>query len=167
MNLTSLIIAVIVIVLAFLFLRFVMKALKRAVALIVIIVVLGVWFYGFSGVFDKVSDVKDLMPELGIQKIARSVNGCTTEQDCAYVVNAGDCRQAAGYCNNILEFDNYKKVSGEEILNEECNRTSVELNYTIDCECKLHKQRENKIKQWVNDMFEKKAGYTYCWVKSP
>lgn len=165
MELTSLIIAISVIVAIFLVLHFVMKALKWVIAVIVIILVLGLWLYGFSGFFDKISDVKEKIPELGIQKIAGSITGCTEDIECAYVTSPGDCRMAAEYCNNILKEDNYKKVLNEEVLEEECNRTSVQFDYSIDCECKLHKEREGKIKQWISKKIEEEAGYTYCWKK--
>ncbi|MBL7100969.1 MAG: hypothetical protein ISS23_03390 [Nanoarchaeota archaeon] len=166
MNLTSLIIAIAIIVVIFLIMHFVMKALKIAAALAIIAIVLGVWFYGFSGFFDKVSDVKDQIPELGIQKIARSVTGCTTDQDCAYILSPGDCRTIEGYCNNVIKEENYQKVFEEEVLEENCNRTSIEFDPLIECECKLHKEREGKIKQWLGKKVEEKAGYTYCWKKA-
>lgn len=165
MNLTSLIIAVSIIVVIFLILHFVMKALKWVAAVVIILIVLGVWFYGFSGFFDKVSDVKDKIPELGVQRIARSITGCTEDIECAYVINPGDCRVVADYCNNVLKEDNYKRVVEEKVLEEDCNRTSIEIDYTIDCECKLHKEREGKIKQWISEKIEEEAGYTYCWKK--
>lgn len=166
MNLTSLIIAIAIIVVVFLILHFVMKALKWVAAAVIIIIVLGVWFYGFSGFFDKVSDVKEKIPELGIQKIARSITGCTEDIECAYVMNPGDCRVVEEYCNNVLKEDNYKKMLEGELLEEECNKTSIQLDYEIDCECKLHKEREGKIKQWFSKKIEEKAGYTYCWKKA-
>jgi len=164
MELTSLIIAISIIIAIFLVIHFVMKAMKWVVAVVVIILVLGLWLYGFSGFFDKVSDVKEKIPELGVQKIARSITGCTEDIECAYVTDPGDCRMVAEYCNNILKEENYLKVQ-EEVLEEECNKTSIQLDYTIDCECKLHKEREGKIKQWIGKKIEEEAGYTYCWKK--
>lgn len=165
MELTSLIIAISIIVVIFLIMRLVMKAMKWIVAVIIVILVLGVWLYGFSGFFDKVSDVKEKIPELGVQKIARSITGCTEDIDCIYVTESGDCKMVAEYCNNVLKEENYLKVLDEEILEEECNKTSIQLNYTIDCECRLHKEREGKIKQWLGRKLEEKASYTYCWKK--
>ncbi len=167
MDLTSIIIGVLALALIFLVIRFFMKTFKLMITMTIIIAILGVWLYGYSGVFDKISEVKDNIPELGIQKIAVSITGCTTEQDCAYITNPGDCRMATEYCNNILKEDNYEKVLNGEILEEDCNRTSVEISYNIDCECKLHKEREGKIKQWLGKKLEEEAGYTYCWKKEP
>lgn len=165
MDLTSLAIAIIVIILLFLIIRLVMKTIKIAVGIIIIVAVLGVWLYGFSGFFDKVSDVKESIPELEIQKIARSITGCTADEECAYIIDTGDCRQVKGYCNNILKDENYKKIVGEEVLEEACNLTSVQTDYNIDCECKLHQEREGKIKQWISKIIEQKVSYTYCWKK--
>ena len=165
MDLTSLIIAVGIIVVIFLIMHFMMKALKTVAAVVIIVIVLGVWFYGFSGFFDKVSDVKEKIPELGVQKIARSITGCITDQDCAYITNPGDCRMIEEYCNNVVKVENYQKLLEEEILEENCNSTSVEFDPLIECECKLHKEREGKIKQWLGNKIEEKAGYTYCWKK--
>jgi len=142
-----------------------MNRTSVAAIAIIAIVVLGVWAYGFSGFFDKVSDVKESIPELGVQKIARSITGCTADEECSYVVSAGDCRFAEGYCNNMFKEDNYQKVVGDEVLEEECNRTSVEIDYAIDCECKLHKEREGSIKSWLGSKVEEEVGYTYCWKK--
>ncbi|MDP2908083.1 MAG: hypothetical protein Q8O03_09205 [Nanoarchaeota archaeon] len=166
MGLTSIAIGVLAIALIFLIIRLFMKTFKLVMAITVILAIVG-GLYGYSGLFDKVSDAKDIIPELGIQKIARSINGCTTEQDCAYLISSGDCRQVAGYCNNVLEAENYKKVLDDNVLDEECNRTSREIDYTIDCDCKLHKEREGIIKQWLGKKLEEKAGYTYCWKKEP
>lgn len=165
MELTSLIIPGAIILVVFLVMHLVMKSLKTLAMIAIAALVLGIWLYGFSGFFDKVSDVKEKIPELDIQKVARSVTGCTADEECAYVIDSGDCREAAGYCNNVFKEENYKKVLNEEVLEEECNRTSIQLNYTIDCECKLHKEREGRIKQWINKIVEKEAGYTYCWKK--
>lgn len=165
MNLTSLIITAVVIIIVFLIMKFMFKTLKIILLAGVAILVLGIWFYGFSGFFDKVSDVKEKIPELGVQKIAQSITGCTADIECAYVTEPGDCRMVAEYCNNMLKEDNYKKILEEEVLEEDCNRTSIQLDYTIDCTCKLHKEREGKIKQWFSKKIEEKAGYTYCWKK--
>ena len=168
MNLTSLIIAIAIIVAIFLVLHFVMKAMKWIAAIAIIVIVLGVWFYGFSGFFDKVSDVKEKIPELEVQRIARSITGCTADEDCAYVVSSGDCRMVEEYCNNInkeLKEENYFKVLEEDVLEEECNKTNMEIDSSIVCECRLHKEREGKIKQWVGEKIEEEAGYTYCWKK--
>jgi len=165
MNLTSLIIAIAIIVVIFLILHFVMKAMKWIAAIAIIVIVFGVWFYGFSGFFDKVSDVKEKIPELEVQRIARSITGCTADEDCAYVINSGDCMMIEEYCNNINKEENYQKMLEEEILEEECNKTSIEIDPLIECECKLHKEREGKIRQWFSKKVEEKAGYTYCWKK--
>lgn len=164
MSLTSIIVLILAIALIFLIIRIFMKTFKLVIAVVVIIIILGVWFYGYSGVFNKVSDN---IPELGIQKIAMSITGCTTELDCAYVTNPGDCKMVKDYCNNVFKEDNYKKVLNDEALEEDCNKTSVEIDYNIDCDCKLHKEREGVIKQWLGKKLEEKAGYTYCWKKEP
>lgn len=165
MNLTSLIIAIGIIIVIFLIIHFAMKALKIGMALIIIVLVFGIWFYGFSGFFDKVADVKDKIPELGVQKIARSITGCTTDQDCAYIANNGDCRMVKDYCNNIVKEENYQKIFEEDILEEDCNRTIIEFEPLIECECKFDKEREGKIKQWLGNKIEESVGYTYCWEK--
>lgn len=161
MSLTSIIIGILAIALIFLIIRLFMKTFKLIIAIIVIVIILGVWLYGFSGFFDKIPEI----PELGIQKIAQSITGCTTELDCAYITNHGDCRMVKDYCNNVFKEENYKKILNDGVLEESCNKTSVEIDYNINCDCNLHKEREGKIKQWVNNLFEKKAGYTYCWKK--
>lgn len=165
MGLTSLIIAIAIIVAIFLVMYFVMKVFKKVIVIAVIVIVLGIWFYGFSGFFDKISEAKDNIPELEMQKIAMSITGCTADEDCAYITNPGDCRMTAEYCNNIAKEDNYKKMLEEEIIEEECNKTSVQLDPLIKCECKLHKEREGRIKQWFSKKIEQKAGYTFCWKK--
>ncbi len=164
MSLTSIIIGVLAIALIFLIIHLFMKTFKLIIAITIIIVIIGGWLYGFSGIFNKVSDN---IPELGIQKIARSITGCTTEQDCAYITNPGDCRTVTNYCNNVFKEDNYKKILDDNVLEEDCNRTSIEIDYNIDCDCKLHKEREGIIKQWLGKKLEEKAGYTYCWKKEP
>jgi len=164
MSLTSIAIGVLAIALIFLIIRLFMKTFKLVIAITIIIVIIGGWFYGYSGVFSKVSDN---IPELGIQKIAMSITGCTTEQECAYITNTGDCRMVTDYCNNVFKEDNYKKVLDDNVLEEDCNRTSIEIDYNIDCDCKLHKEREGIIKQWLGKKLEEKAGYTYCWKKEP
>lgn len=165
MSLISLIIIAAVIVVIFLILRIIMKSIKMIAAVIIILAFLGIWLYGFSGFFDKVSDTKDIIPELGIENIARSITGCTTDIECSYIINPGDCRMAKEYCNNVIKEENYAKMVDEETLKEPCNRTSVEIDYTTDCECKLHKEREGKIQQWLGRKVEEKIGYTYCWKK--
>lgn len=161
MSLTSIIIGILAIALIFLIIRVFMKTFKLVITITIIIVILGVWLYGFSGFFDKMPDI----PELGIQKIARSITGCTEDLECLYVINPGDCRMVTNYCNNVLNEDNYKKVLNEEVLEENCNMTSIETDDNIDCDCKLHKDREGIIKQWLGRKLEEKAGYTYCWKK--
>lgn len=165
MGLTSLVIAVAIIVAIFLVMYFVMKVFKIATALAIIVIVLGIWFYGFSGFFDKISEVKDNIPELEMQRVARSITGCTADEDCAYIADPGDCRMTKEYCNNIAKEDNYKKMLEEEVIEEKCNETSIQLDPLIWCECKLHKEREGKIEQWLSRKIEQKAGYTYCWKK--
>jgi DNA-directed RNA polymerase beta' subunit len=183
MSLTSIAIGVLAIALIFLIIRLFMKTFKLVMAITIIIVILGGWLYGYSGVFNKVSnnlpEVSDNIPELGIQKIANSITGCTTELECAYVTNTGDCRMVKDYCNNVFKEDNYKKVLDDNTLEEDCNRTSIEIDYNIDCDCKLHKEIEEtteqgiikklkeKIKKWLIKEVEEKAGYTYCWKKEP
>ncbi len=171
MSLTSIAIGILAIALIFLIIRLFMKTFKLVIAITVIIVIIGGWLYGFSGVFNKVSDnipeLGDNIPELGLQKIARSITGCTEDIKCSYIINPGDCRMITNYCNNMFNEDNYKKVLNEEVLEEDCNRTSVEIDYNIDCDCKLHKEREGIIKQWLGKKLEEKAGYPYCWKKEP
>jgi len=187
MELSSLIIAILVIIVIFLILHFVMKTLKLMVAITIIVIVLGIWFYGFSGTFDKMKDVKNGIPELGIKKIATSITGCTMDQECIYVTDSAGCTIAEGYCANIIKEENYIKADNEteEVIEEEiteeeivegeteeiteqekCNRSNVQFDFKIECECKLHKERDGDIKQWLGDKIEEKAGYTYCWKKS-
>jgi len=142
-----------------------MKTLKLIFFVGIAILVLGVWFYGYSGFFDKVSDFKDGIPELGVQKIARSITGCTADEDCLYVLNSSDCRLVENYCNNIAKEDNYQRLLEEEIIEGECNQTAIGFDIAIECECKFHKEREGKLKQWVGEKIEEEAGYTYCWKK--
>ena len=165
MDFNSLVIAVGIIIIIFLIIKFFMKTLKIMVFLIIAVLVIGGWFYGFSGFFDKISDIKEDIPELKIQKIARSITGCTADEHCVYVSNSSDCVLVEGYCNNIFKEENYQKLLEDEILEEECNKTNIEFDPLIECRCILHKEREGKIKQWLGEKIEKKAGYTYCWKK--
>lgn len=162
MNITTIGIAILAIVLIFLIIRLVIKTFKLVIAITIIIAILGVWFYGSSGLFNK---IPGNISELNVENIARSITGCTTNIECAYISDAGDCRMTKGYCNNVLKEDNYKKVSNDEVLEESCNKTSVQIDYTIDCDCKLHKERQGIIQQWLGKKLEEKAGYTYCWKK--
>ncbi|MCG2718168.1 MAG: hypothetical protein L6408_04955 [Nanoarchaeota archaeon] len=161
MDFTGLIIAVVIIAVIFLIMKFVWKTMKIVFLVGIILLVLGVWFYGYSGFFDKIDDI----PELKIQQIARSITGCTSDEQCTYIMNSSDCRMVEGYCNNIEKEDNLRILIDEEIVESSCNMTNVVFNETIGCECKLHKEREGFIKQWLGKKIEEEAGYTYCWKK--
>ncbi len=168
MNLTVLIIGIVVVLVIFLILKLILKTVKWFFLVGMAIIILGVWFYGYGEFFDKVSEAKEDLPdipELKIQKVARSIRGCAADEDCVYIVNPGDCRMVGDYCNNIKNPENLKKILEEEVLEDPCNKTLIETNETINCECKLHKEQDNKIKQWIGSKIEENVGYTYCWKK--
>lgn len=165
MDYTTLIITGAVIVALFLAIKFFMKTFKIIALIAVAAIIFGVWLYGYSGFFDKVSDVKNGLPEIEMPAILKATSGCTSDMDCAYVIESSDCRLSEGHCNNIAKEENYQKIMNGEVTSEACNKTSIVFDPAIECACKLDTEVEGELKSLLMEKIEETVGYRYCQKK--
>lgn len=165
MDYTTLIVIGLVVIALFLAIKFFMKTFKIAALVAIIAIVFGIWLYGYSGFFDKVSDVKGSLPEIEMPTVVKATSGCTSDSDCYYVKESGDCRLSEGHCNNIEKEENYQRVVEGEMVSGECNKTNILFDHEIECACKLDTEVEGELKALLMEKIEEKVGYRYCQKK--